>query len=125
MSSEGLTENVHTPKVSYTLCAQACILLGKPAPAIYQAAMQLLDIDDPKQLVAIGDSLEHDIAGDNFTDHLPCFTSIFNICTSQVMLNLDRRNGLVLPYAAPTAYQKISGVLTLKHLICRGSSCWM
>ena len=37
--------------------------LGKPAPAIYDAAMQLLDVTDPKQVVAIGDSLIHDIAG--------------------------------------------------------------
>ena len=37
--------------------------LGKPAPAIYDAAMQLLEMTDPTQVVAIGDSLIHDIAG--------------------------------------------------------------
>ncbi|BDA40671.1 probable acid sugar phosphatase [Coccomyxa sp. Obi] len=40
-----------------------CVLLGKPAPVIYQAAMQLLGLDDAKDIIAIGDSLEHDIAG--------------------------------------------------------------
>jgi FMN phosphatase YigB (HAD superfamily) len=38
-------------------------MLGKPSPVIYDAAMQLLDVSDPKQVVAIGDSLMHDIAG--------------------------------------------------------------
>ena len=39
------------------------ILLGKPAPIIYESAMQLLGLTDPREVVAIGDSLEHDIAG--------------------------------------------------------------
>lgn len=40
-------------------------LMGKPDPIIYQAAMQLLpDAEaDPRSWLAIGDSLEHDIAG--------------------------------------------------------------
>eukprot|EP00955_Chlamydomonas_euryale_P071203 360996-Chlamydomonas_euryale.AAC.5 len=37
-------------------------LMGKPAPAIYEAAMSALDLS-PKDVIAIGDSLEHDIAG--------------------------------------------------------------
>lgn len=47
--------------------AQECVLLGKPAPVIYQAAMQLLGLHDPKDVIAIGDSLEHDIAGASST----------------------------------------------------------
>ena len=37
-------------------------LMGKPAPVIYEAAMRELGVDASKVL-AIGDSLEHDIAG--------------------------------------------------------------
>ena len=48
------------------------MLLGKPAQVIYQAAMQLLDLHDPKDLVAIGDSLEHDIAGADLPVHDAC-----------------------------------------------------
>lgn len=51
---------------------QECVLLGKPAPTIYKAAMQLLGLNDPKEIIAIGDSLEHDIAGmDNSTTQHP------------------------------------------------------
>jgi FMN phosphatase YigB (HAD superfamily) len=39
------------------------VLLGKPAPAIYEGAMEMLKVQDPKQVLAIGDSMEHDIAG--------------------------------------------------------------
>ncbi|CAK0734875.1 hypothetical protein CVIRNUC_000496 [Coccomyxa viridis] len=39
------------------------VLLGKPAPAIYEVAMEMLGVQDPKEVLAIGDSLEHDIAG--------------------------------------------------------------
>lgn len=42
---------------------QVC-LLGKPAPVIYQTAMQLLGLESPADILAIGDSLEHDIAGE-------------------------------------------------------------
>eukprot|EP00878_Enallax_costatus_P005812 GHUV01006097.1.p2 GENE.GHUV01006097.1~~GHUV01006097.1.p2 ORF type:complete len:155 (+),score=71.30 GHUV01006097.1:1045-1509(+) len=40
-------------------------LMGKPDPIIYTAAMQLLPdaASDPQSWLAIGDSLEHDIAG--------------------------------------------------------------
>lgn len=37
-------------------------LMGKPAPVIYEAAMQQLGLP-ARSLVAIGDSLEHDVAG--------------------------------------------------------------
>ena len=37
-------------------------LMGKPAPVIYEAAMKELGVDASKVL-AIGDSLEHDVAG--------------------------------------------------------------
>ena len=36
--------------------------LGKPGIAIYEAAMEVLGLE-PEQLVAVGDSLQHDIAG--------------------------------------------------------------
>jgi ribonucleotide monophosphatase NagD (HAD superfamily) len=44
-------------------------LMGKPDPIIYEAARELLPGNaaaaaaDPRQWLAIGDSLEHDIAG--------------------------------------------------------------
>eukprot|EP01023_Acetabularia_acetabulum_P018361 TRINITY_DN19276_c0_g1_i6.p3 TRINITY_DN19276_c0_g1~~TRINITY_DN19276_c0_g1_i6.p3 ORF type:complete len:127 (-),score=27.33 TRINITY_DN19276_c0_g1_i6:246-626(-) len=37
-------------------------LMGKPDPIIYQEAMEILDVEKSK-LLAIGDSLEHDIMG--------------------------------------------------------------
>jgi ribonucleotide monophosphatase NagD (HAD superfamily) len=36
--------------------------MGKPASIIYEEAERLLGLQ-PQQIVAIGDSLEHDIAG--------------------------------------------------------------
>lgn len=36
--------------------------VGKPWPAVYRAALALLDLP-PERLVAVGDSLEHDIGG--------------------------------------------------------------
>ena len=42
------------------------VLLGKPAPAIYAVAMEMLGVQDPKEVLAIGDSMEHDIAGPPF-----------------------------------------------------------
>ncbi|CAL5225478.1 g8300 [Coccomyxa viridis] len=39
------------------------VLLGKPASAIYEVALEMLEVQDPKQVLAIGDSMEHDIAG--------------------------------------------------------------
>lgn len=40
-------------------------LMGKPDPIIYSAAREMLPgaAGDPQQWLAIGDSLEHDIAG--------------------------------------------------------------
>ena len=37
-------------------------LLGKPAPVIYETAMDMLGLP-ADQVLAIGDSIEHDIAG--------------------------------------------------------------
>ena len=37
--------------------------MGKPDPVIYQAAMSALGGLRPSEVLAIGDSLEHDIAG--------------------------------------------------------------
>lgn len=38
---------------------------GKPYPGVYQRALELLGIADPKRILAIGDSLRTDIAGAN------------------------------------------------------------
>ena len=38
-------------------------LMGKPDPVIYRAAMARLGGLDPSRVLAIGDSLEHDVAG--------------------------------------------------------------
>jgi len=37
-------------------------LMGKPDPVIYESAMKQLGVD-ASRVLAIGDSLEHDIAG--------------------------------------------------------------
>ena len=45
------------------MCTHLLVLtMGKPAPVIYEAAMKELGVDASKVL-AIGDSLEHDVAG--------------------------------------------------------------
>lgn len=36
--------------------------MGKPAPVIYEGAMALLGLD-AAEILAVGDSLEHDIRG--------------------------------------------------------------
>ena len=38
------------------------VLMGKPAPVIYEQALAMLGLP-PAQVVAVGDSLEHDVAG--------------------------------------------------------------
>ena len=37
--------------------------LGKPHPEVYRMALELLGDPPPAEVVAVGDSLEHDIAG--------------------------------------------------------------
>lgn len=39
-------------------------LMGKPSPIIYEAAGRLLSMA-PADLVAVGDSLQHDISGEH------------------------------------------------------------
>lgn len=46
----------------YALLGGQVHLMGKPNPVIYEAARKLLDLQ-PSEVIAIGDSLEHDIAG--------------------------------------------------------------
>ncbi|MCW5575441.1 MAG: TIGR01459 family HAD-type hydrolase [Burkholderiales bacterium] len=36
---------------------------GKPHPAIYRSCLRTLGIDDPRRVLAVGDSIEHDILG--------------------------------------------------------------
>ena len=52
----------YSRQVNWPHAAQV-VLLGKPASAIYEVAMEMLEVTDPKQVLAIGDSAEHDIAG--------------------------------------------------------------
>ena len=47
----------------YAKAGGEVVLMGKPAPVIYEAAMEMLGGVDPSRVVAIGDSLEHDVAG--------------------------------------------------------------
>lgn len=71
------------------------VLLGKPAPAIYEVAMEMLRVQDPKQVLAIGDSMEHDIAGQrplNTAGYRNCWVALVllegrapNNCRSAVM----------------------------------------
>lgn len=43
-------------------CGGQVVLMGKPAPVIYQAALGMLGLP-AGQVLAVGDSLEHDIGG--------------------------------------------------------------
>ncbi len=36
---------------------------GKPHPAIYRSCLRTMGIDDPRRVLAVGDSIEHDILG--------------------------------------------------------------
>jgi ribonucleotide monophosphatase NagD (HAD superfamily) len=46
----------------YAACGGQVLLMGKPAPIIYSAALDMLQLP-PEQVIAVGDSLEHDIGG--------------------------------------------------------------
>jgi HAD superfamily hydrolase (TIGR01459 family) len=39
--------------------------VGKPFPEIYRAAAELARVEDPRNVLCVGDSVEHDIAGAN------------------------------------------------------------
>jgi HAD superfamily hydrolase (TIGR01459 family) len=39
--------------------------VGKPFPEIYRAAAELSGVQDPREILCVGDSVEHDIAGAN------------------------------------------------------------
>jgi HAD superfamily hydrolase (TIGR01459 family) len=39
--------------------------VGKPFPEIYRAAAELARVEDPRDVLCVGDSVEHDIAGAN------------------------------------------------------------
>jgi len=39
--------------------------VGKPFPEIYRAAAELAEVQDPRDVLCVGDSVEHDIAGAN------------------------------------------------------------
>ena len=54
------------------LLSEQVVLLGKPAPAIYEVALEMLNVEDPKEVLAIGDSMEHDIAGKLSGSKSPC-----------------------------------------------------
>ena len=59
------------------------VLLGKPAPAIYEVAMKMLGVQNSEEVLAIGDSLEHDIAGE------PCH-SRFALVQAMMLAKLRR-----------------------------------
>lgn len=46
----------------YEQCGGTAWLMGKPAAAIYEIALRDLDLA-PRDVLAIGDSIEHDVAG--------------------------------------------------------------
>ena len=46
----------------YAACGGQVVLMGKPAPIIYAAALAMLQLP-AEQVIAVGDSLEHDIGG--------------------------------------------------------------
>ena len=71
------------------------VLLGKPALAIYEAAMEMLGVQNPKEVLAIGDSLEHDIAGE------PCHG--MSALVQAMMLAKPRRACCMVP-ADPYAF---------------------
>jgi len=50
----------------YAAAGGPVVLMGKPAPIIYQAALDMLGLP-PSEVVAVGDSLEHDIGGGQAT----------------------------------------------------------
>jgi HAD superfamily hydrolase (TIGR01459 family) len=39
--------------------------IGKPFPEIYRAAAELAGVEDPRDILCVGDSVEHDVAGAN------------------------------------------------------------
>ena len=39
--------------------------VGKPFPEIYLAAAELLQVQNPRDVLCVGDSVEHDVAGAN------------------------------------------------------------
>ena len=39
--------------------------VGKPFPEIYRAAAELSQVQEPRHVLCVGDSVEHDIAGAN------------------------------------------------------------
>lgn len=48
---------------AYAAAGGNVVLMGKPAPLIYDAARRMLGGLEPHELLAVGDSLEHDVAG--------------------------------------------------------------
>ena len=97
------------------------VLLGKPAPAIYKVAMEMLGVQDPKEVLAIGDSLEHDIAGE--PDH-----SIFALLQAMMLAEL-RRTCWIIGWCQQVPMQFASVLWRAKQLwemlsctLCRCSS---
>jgi HAD superfamily hydrolase (TIGR01459 family) len=68
------------------------IWIGKPFPAIYSAARNMIGDMDPKRILCIGDSVEHDIAGALGAGLDSC------LVTGGILQGLDRA-GLAALYA--------------------------
>jgi HAD superfamily hydrolase (TIGR01450 family) len=58
-----LQENNNNNSADTNTTNDLIMLMGKPASIIYHQALELLGNLDPSEVIAIGDSLEHDIAG--------------------------------------------------------------
>ena len=56
----------------YAAAGGEVVLMGKPAPVIYAAALEMLQLP-AHQVIAVGDSLEHDIGGAAAAGVASCF----------------------------------------------------
>ena len=63
LAATGLTEGPGFLAAYYEKLGGTVRYLGKPLPEVYRRAAALLDDVPPGRIIAIGDSLEHDIAG--------------------------------------------------------------
>lgn len=63
VSPQGIIDAAGVLARRYEELGGAVFYHGKPHPAIYRSCLQALGIDDKRRVLAIGDSVEHDILG--------------------------------------------------------------
>ncbi len=63
VSPQGIIDAAGVLARRYEELGGAVFYHGKPHPAIYRSCLQALGIDDRRRVLAIGDSVEHDILG--------------------------------------------------------------